>query len=377
MATSDPHGDGDSLFPRILIVDDDALLRHLARLVLAPEGMVCDEASDGAEALEKVQQQSFDLVLLDIDMPRLAGTEVLRRLRANPPSAHLKIIMLSGGVSGEDLSQLLAEGADDYLTKPPSLVQLHARVKAALRLKSAQERTDQLNGQLRAVNQELEQHLLARAGDLIHARNALVLALAELVANRDTETGAHLLRVQRYCRSLAEEAAASPGFNPQIDDAFVQLLECCAPLHDIGKVGIPDHILLKPGKLLAEERAIMQTHTTIGANVLQKVAQRHGFARAFLQMATDIARAHHERYDGHGYPDRLSGDDIPLAARILALGDVYDALRSRRPYKPDLPHDAVVHLMLHDSAGHFDPALVQVFKECAPQFSRIFTEVHD
>src|SRR5207253_1617701 len=171
-----------------------------------------------------------------------------------------------------------------------------------------------------------------------HVRNALVLALAKLVEYRDTETGAHLLRLQRYSRVLAEEAAGETVFAEQIDPTFVQMLVCCAPLHDIGKVGLPDHILLKPGKLEAEERTLMQTHTTIGADTLKAVMHRHGSALAFLQMAADIARHHHERFDGAGYPDGLAGDGIPLPARLVAICDVYDALRSRRSYKPALSH---------------------------------------
>jgi HD-GYP domain-containing protein (c-di-GMP phosphodiesterase class II) len=185
------------------------------------------------------------------------------------------------------------------------------------------------------------------------------------------------MRLQRYCRLLAEEAADAPGFDGQISANFIQLLECCAPLHDIGKAGLPDHLLLKPGRLTADERVIMQSHTTIGADTLNKVAERHGFARAFLQMAIDVARHHHERYDGTGYPDRLAGDAIPLAARVVAVADVYDALRSRRVYKPALSHVAATHLMGETDPGHFDPVLLQVFLRRAERFERVFRELSD
>jgi response regulator RpfG family c-di-GMP phosphodiesterase len=257
------------------------------------------------------------------------------------------------------------------------VVQVQARVKAALRLKDVQDRSDLLNRKMLLANHELEQNLHARDSDLVHARNALVLALAELVGYRDVETGTHLLRLQRYCRCLAEEAAGAAGFAVQIDESFIQMLVGCAPLHDIGKVGLPDHILQKPGKLAADERIIMQTHTTIGADVLYKVAEQHGFARAFLHMAADIARHHHERFDGRGYPDRLTGDDIPLAARLVTIADVYDALRSRRTYKPALSHDAAVQIMVEASPGHFDPALLQAFQSCHPLFERVGRELAD
>jgi response regulator RpfG family c-di-GMP phosphodiesterase len=365
----------DKSAPHILIVDDEPANRHVCRLFLEQEGMLCAEAANGREAMEILRRERFDLVLVDVDMPVMMGTELLVQLRAEPPYPHLKSIVFSGRVTADDMAPLLAASADDFLTKPFSGIQLLSRVKAVLRLKAAQEHSDLLLGHLLTVNQELEQTLEARDSDLLHARNALVLALAELVANRDTETGAHLLRLQHYVRCLADEAARLPGFAAQIVPQFINLAECCAPLHDIGKVAVPDRILLKPGPLNEEERRIMETHTTVGAETLRKVLQRHGFARAFLQMAIEIARHHHERWDGAGYPDRLQGEDIPLAARLLAIGDVYDALRSRRVYKPGLPHDAALATMQEIATGHFDPALFQVFLRCAGRFEACYREL--
>jgi response regulator RpfG family c-di-GMP phosphodiesterase len=362
---------------RVLIVDDDAGVRDMCRYTLESDGIRCDEAVHGAAALNSLKSQAYDLVVSDVDMPELDGLALLREVRSQPPCPHLKVIMFSGRASGDEMSKMLLAGADDYLTKPVSVVQLLSRVKAALHLKEAQDRSDVLNRQLLAANALLEQNLTARDSDLAEARNALVLALAELTCHREAESPAHLLRMQRYARLLAEEAARSPEFADSLDDNFIRLLECCAPLHDIGKVGLPDHILLKPGKLDAAERLIMQTHTTIGAETLQKVAQRHGFAAAFLRMAIDIVRHHHERYDGRGYPDRLAGDTIPLAARIVCLADVYDALRSRRPYKPPLSHAAAMQVMTEASAGQFDPRLLATFERCATKFERIVREVPD
>ncbi len=257
------------------------------------------------------------------------------------------------------------------------MVQLRARVKSALRLKDAQDRSDVLNRELLALNGELEQAVEARDGELIRARNGLVLALAKLVEHRSAETGSHLLRLQRYCRVLAEEAGATPAFAALLDSNFIRTLEDCAPLHDIGKAALPDHVLNKPGPLDANERIVMQTHTTIGADTLREVARRHPFATGFLHMAIDIARHHHERWDGTGYPDRIAGADIPLAARLLALADVYDALRSKRVYKPGLSHTTAVMTMTEGSPGHFDPALLEVFRKIADQFDRIFREFND
>jgi response regulator RpfG family c-di-GMP phosphodiesterase len=357
---------------RVLIVDDDPAIRKFCTLTLRREDLSCEEAANGALALEAIRVGGCDLILMDVDMPVLGGSAVLRQLRQSPPGPNLKIIMISGRSSPDEMAELLMAGADDYMTKPFSAVQLRARINAALNLKEAQERSDLLNRNLLAVNAELERNLNNREGDLIQARNALVLALAKLVEHRDTETGGHLMRLQRYSRCLAEEAARLPTFAGQVTPEFIDMLECCAPLHDIGKVGLPDHVLLKPGKLTADERVLMQTHTTIGADTLQEVAKQHGFALAFLQMAADIARHHHERFDGTGYPHGLAGNAIPLAARLVALADVYDALRSRRVYKPALSHSATVHLMKQGSPGQFDPALLAVFERCAGRFEQIF-----
>jgi putative two-component system response regulator len=331
----------------------------------------------GPEALERLQEAPCDVMLLDVQMPKMSGMEVLQRVHANPPVPYLKVIMLSGHATSDEMSKLLLSGADDFLSKPFSVMQLQGRVQAALRLKDAQDRSAMLNQQLLAVNGELERNLSDRNSDMVHVRNALVVGLARLVEHRDNESSNHLLRTQRYCRCLAEHAAAVTPFASQIDTAFIEMLACCSPLHDIGKASLPDHILLKPGKLMVDERLLMQTHTTVGAETLKQMAEQHPGAKAFLQMASDITRHHHERFDGTGYPDRLSGNTIPLAARIVAIGDVYDALRCRRVYKPALSHHATIQMMTEACTGQFDPALMQEFLRCADEFDRIYRELPD
>jgi response regulator RpfG family c-di-GMP phosphodiesterase len=363
--------------PRVLIVDDQPDIRRLCRVALAAEGLACDEAGAGPDAVARAAEVPYDLVLLDVDLPGFSGEEVLRRLRQRPQAPHLKVVMFSGAASGDELSRILSAGADDFVTKPFSTVQLRARVKAALRLKEAQDRADVLNRELLRLNGTLEQTLEDRDGELVRARNGLVLALARLVEHRSAETGSHLLRLQRYCRVLAEEAMAAPAFALQLDEPFIRTLEDAAPLHDIGKAALPDHVLNKPGPLDANERLVMQAHTTIGAETLREVARRHPFATGFFHTAIDLARSHHERWDGTGYPDRLAGADIPLGARLLALADVYDALRSKRVYKPGLSHAAAVAAMTGGPPGHFDPALLEVFRKTADQFDRIFRELTD
>jgi response regulator RpfG family c-di-GMP phosphodiesterase len=360
---------------RILIVDDQADIRRLCRLSLSPEGLACEEAGTGPDAIALAAGKPFDLVLLDFDIPGFNGEEVLRRLRQSPPCPNLKVVMFSGAAGGDELSRILLAGADDFLIKPFSTVQLRARVKSALRLKDAQDRSDLLNRNLLTVNAEMEKTLQDRDVEIIHARNGLVLALAKLVEHRSKETGPHLMRLQRYSRILAEEAATLPAFASLIDANFIRTLEDTAPLHDIGKAAIPDAVLNKPGAFTDDERSVMQTHTTIGANTLREVARRHPFSTGFLQMAIDIAQHHHEKWDGTGYPHRLAGGAIPLAARLLAIGDVYDAMRSPRVYKDGRTHAETTDFMLNRSPGHFDPALLDVFRRVADRFEQAFAEV--
>lgn len=361
----------------VLIVDDEPGIRTFCRFVLEAEGMDVDEVDGGNAALVAARAKNYDLILLDINMPDMPGTDVCMRLREYPPCPNLKVIMVSGNSNTDAMAQMMLTGADDFITKPFSVLQLKARVKTALRLKEAQDRSDILKQHLLHVNHHLETGLSARNSDLVDARNALVLALAKLVEHRASDTGNRLIRMQKYVRVLADEAARVNLYSGQVDQAFIDLLECCAPLHDIGKVGLPDHILLKPGKLDGDERIIMQAHTLIGAETLGAVARQSCSAHAFLQMAMDITRYHHERYDGTGYPDRLAGEDIPLAARIVTICDVYDALRSRRVYKPALSHNTALQVMNDGCGKQFDPALMKVFLQCAGHFDRVFKEHAD
>ncbi len=361
---------------RALVIDDDENIRLLCQMTLQAHGFQCETAESGVQGLKILQGQAFDLVLLDVEMPGMTGSQVLEKIRQNPPCPHLKVVMISG-IDSEDLSQLLALGADDYLPKPLKRAELISRAQAVLRLRESQVRADQLTQELMSTNRELELNLSTKDGNLIEARNALVLALAEMVSSRGMQSEHHLVRMQHYCRVLGEQASHFPRFHNKIDEAFLSLLECCAPLHDVGNVGLPDHILLAPGRLTDDERLLMQTHTLIGAETLGKVASRHGFSRGFFQMAVDIARHHHERYDGQGYPDGLQGDAIPLAARIVAIADCYDALRSKRPHKPALSHAVTLKMMTSSNHGQFDPHLLEALDKCSEEMSRVFRDQPD
>ncbi|MEI7684560.1 MAG: HD domain-containing phosphohydrolase [Planctomycetota bacterium] len=357
--------------PKILVIDDEPSFQNYCQLVLVSEGMECRTASDGPTGLDLAQAEPLDLVLLDVEMPGMNGTEVLKRLRASPPAAHMKIVMLSGRATPDELARHLLAGADDFLTKPFSVTQFVSRMKSALRLKDAQDRADSVSRQMLEFNDVLQKTVSARDDDLLASRHALLFTLTKLIEARDVEAGAHMRRIGLLCRCLATEAALMLAFRDTIDATFLDLIECSAPLHDLGKINLPDHILLKPGKLDADERLLMQTHTKAGEELLRSVARQYGSAAGFLHMAADIACHHHEWVDGTGYPDKLSGSEIPLAARITAIADVYDALRTRRPYKPALSHAAALRIMTTFSQGQFDPGLLEAFLRCAPQFEQI------
>jgi response regulator RpfG family c-di-GMP phosphodiesterase len=357
---------------RILVVDDEASVRRLCRQVLNKDGVVVEEAANGCQAIARAAKGDIDLVLLDVAMPDLDGIAVLDRLRKKDPRSRMKVLMYSGHVTPEEMSDLLHRGADDFVTKPFSLAQLTARVQNLLGLKAAQDQAALLNQFLAAVNAGLEDRVRAQVGDEQALRNALALAVATVSEAREGRGAGHAIRMRQYVRTLAEAAAASPAFVDQIDNEFVTRIEYCAPLHDLGRAGLPDHVLLKPGPLSAEERLILETHTVIASELFRELSRADDGAQPFLQMAGDICRHHHERYDGTGYPDHLLGDAIPLSARLVAVADAYDTLRSRRVNKPALSHIATLQLLKQNSPGRFDPAILELFGEVAHRFDAIF-----
>jgi response regulator RpfG family c-di-GMP phosphodiesterase len=353
---------------RVLIVSSQAACRSACRAAIEPLKVECSEATGVPEAEDALRRTPWDLVMIDGSLPGGEAVAWCRRLRQEPPRPHLKLLLLTSS----DPTEPEEAGVDDALCWPAAAHELPSRARRALRLKDAEDRADCLTSRLLHTNQQLEQSLRLRDADLFQAQDVLIFAMAKMAESRGLETGAHLLRMQQYVRALAEQAMSLPAFAGLIDDAFVGMIERCVVLHDIGKVAIPDHVLLKPGRLDAEERSIMESHTVMGANVLEAVARHHGASLAFLQMAIDIVRHHHERWDGTGYPDGRSGDAIPLAARIVTITDVYDALRSKLVYKPGLAHIPAKRLILDATQGQFDPALVAAFRQCESEFEQIF-----
>jgi response regulator RpfG family c-di-GMP phosphodiesterase/serine/threonine protein kinase len=362
----------DGLGRRVLLVDDDLMIRDLCRRVLQAIGCEVGEVESGRKALDLLCKEPYDLVLLDVGLPDMDGYEVCRRLRERSPRPNLKMIVVSGRGDQETLAEALAHGADDYVPKPFSPGQLEAKVVHALRLKQAQDRTHLLAQQLMMTNQQLEHSLEARVADVRQAQDALLFGMAKMAESREGETPGHLLRLQRYCRVLAKQVANIPPWYGMVDTRFLEQIDRCVPLHDIGKIGLPDEILLKTGPLSGPERTLVETHPVIGDRILETLGREHGTALEFLGTARGIVRSHHERWDGSGYPDHLAGEAIPAAARLVALADVYDALRRQRPHKPALPHSDAARVILEQSPGQFDPALVRAFGMCQIEFARIY-----
>jgi response regulator RpfG family c-di-GMP phosphodiesterase/serine/threonine protein kinase len=364
---------------RALIVDDELHVRMLHRVVLQSLQVECVEVKDGESALAAASSTGpkggpFDLILLDLGLPDMDGYEVCRRLRERSVDQHLKIIVISGRGDQNDLAEALPRGADDYIPKPFEPRQLLAKVGHALRMKDAEERIRTLTEQLMLTNQQLQQSLQSRDEDVRRAHDALLFTMAKMAESRDGETAGHLRRLQLYTRVLAQQAARRPPWIGLVDERFLEQLERCVPLHDIGKIGLPDEVLLKPGKLTPTERALVETHPLIGDRILEALGREHGHSLDFLGTARGIVRHHHERYDGNGYPDRLKADAIPSAARLVAVADVYDALRRRRYHKTAMPHAQALEV-IHNSPGQFDPTLLAALSVCADDWENIYRDV--
>ncbi|MFO1193366.1 MAG: two-component system response regulator [Rhodoferax sp.] len=345
----------------ILVVDDSAENLALLSDLLLPLYEV-RAVNSGERALRAAASQPRpDLILLDVMMPEMDGYEVLWRLRDNPETANIPVIFVTALDTSVDEAHGLELGAVDYITKPIKPAITLARVKAQLDLKAARD-------WLADRNQALEAEVSRRMAENLFIQNVTIRCLGHLAEIRDPETGNHLRRTQRYVQLLCEELRPNPDFHDFLTDANIDLLVRSAPLHDIGKVGIPDHILLKPGKLTAGEWAVMKTHSDIGSMAIDQVEADAERPVAFLQCAKLIIRHHHEKWDGSGYPDGLAGTAIPIPARLMALADVFDALISRRPYKEPFSLDDAVKMIRDGRGTHFDPAVVDAFEVRIAEF---------
>lgn len=350
--------------PLILAVDDSpdnlwllsGLLKDKYRLKLA---------NSGEKAMEIVRQDQLpDLVLLDVMMPSMSGHEVCRLLKESPKTRHIPIIFLTAMTSTDDETAGLEIGAADFITKPINPPILLARVTSQLQAKAGADA-------LRDRNVFLDNEVQRRTREVAAIQDVTILAMASLAETRDNETGNHIRRTQHYVRTLAKALQDHPRFRAYLDDHVIDMLFKSAPLHDIGKIGIPDRILLKPGRFEPHEFEIMKTHAMLGRDAIEHAEDQLGMPVDFLKYAKEIAFGHHEKWDGSGYPQGLKGDAIPISARIMAVADVYDALISRRVYKEGMPHEKAVNIMREGRGTHFDPDVLDAFLDVLNEFQDI------
>jgi putative two-component system response regulator len=354
----------------ILAVDDSAdnlaLLSSLLRSSYRVKAAISGEAA--LEALSR--EDKPDLILLDVMMPGMDGYEVCARLKDDPSMRYIPVIFLTARTDATDEAKGLELGAVDYIAKPFSPPIVLARIATHLQLKAAR---DFLVDQ----NQFLEEEVARRTAEVGMIQDVTMIAMGSLAETRDNETGNHIRRTQHYIKILAGRLMEHPRFSKQLTDNTVELLYKSAPLHDIGKVGIPDEILKKPGKLDPPEFEIMKTHTTLGRNAILAAESRLDSPASFLAIAREIAWSHHEKWDGSGYPRALAGEAIPFPGRLMAIPDVYDALISRRVYKPPFSHEDAMSLIRGGSGTQFDPDIISAFSDIEGQVKKIALEFND
>ncbi len=357
--------------PTVLVVDDTP--DNLALM----SGLLKDQykvkiANNGERALKvSLTGPPPDLILLDIMMPVMDGYETCRHLKSTPETRDIPVIFLTAKAEVEDEARGFELGAVDYITKPVSPPIVLARVKTHLQLKRVRD-------YLKDQNEFLDFEIRRRTSQIASIQEVTILTMGSLAETRDNETGNHIRRTQYYVKALAEHLRRHPRFRHFLDnEETIDLLYKSAPLHDIGKIGIPDHILLKPGRFTPEEFEIMKTHCALGRDSIIAAEKRLGAEMPFLSFAKEIAYSHQEKWDGTGYPKGLSGDDIPISGRLMAVADVYDALISLRVYKLPIPHPEAVKIMVEGKGTHFDPDMADAFLENADEFLQIAKRYED
>jgi len=354
----------------ILIVDDatdninviSAIFKDIYRV---------KAATSGERALQIASSDDPpDLILLDVLMPGMDGYDTIKRLKANERTSDIPVIFLTSKTEAEDERTGFDLGAVDYITKPINPAILFARVDTHLTLKRVR---DELEMKNRYLMEEVEK----RTREISVIQDVTIMAMGSLAEMRDNETGNHIRRTQYYIKELAEHLVKKGKYRDVLTPENINLLFKSAPLHDIGKIGIPDRILLKPGKLTPEEFEIMKEHTTIGRDALVAAESLLDVDSSFLRFAREIVYSHHEWWNGKGYPQGLSGEEIPIAARLMAIADVYDATRCKRVYKPSKDHKTAVDEMVSERSTHFDPEILDAFLEIEKRFEEIALRFSD
>ena len=350
--------------PRVLCVDDEPLNLILLESILSPCGYDVVSAANGAEALKIIQTERIDICLLDVMMPGMDGHEVCRLLKSDLQTKHIPIIFLTAQNSTEAEEHGLLIGAVDFIRKPISYPIVLARIRTHLQVKYWQ---DSLQNQNVWLQGEVERRL----SEVNRLQESSIMVMVSLAEFRDECTGNHIRRTQKYVGILAERLARLPKYADLLTPQYIELLIKSAPLHDIGKIAIPDNILLKPDKLTMLEFEIMKTHPLRGYEMLRTAGGYMGEQGDFLVMAMDMARSHHEKWDGTGYPDSLLGEQTPLPARLMAVADVFDALMTNRPYKTPMTCEQAYKIVVESNGSHFDPQIVDIFINVQEEYQDI------
>ena len=334
---------------QILLVEDSETIRAITKYLLEKKGHRVIEAGDGAVGWNTLNQdpEKIDMVVTDINMPNMDGRQLVENIRADKRFQFIPVIISTTISEKENIKLLLNMGADDYIVKPFSSEEFIARIQSHLRVKALYEELNRVNQKLARFNETLEKRVYDRTAELREANLDAIYSLAMAAEAKDDGTGNHVHRIQSYCRALALKLGLAETDAEEIAYSSI--------MHDVGKISIPDEILKKPGALTPEEYETMKTHTTSGEKILP--------SKQFFVLARIIARSHHEKWDGSGYPDGISGENIPLSARIVAIADVFDALTSRRTYKDEWPVEKAMEEMKRCAGAHFDPLIIKSWIE--------------
>ncbi len=351
---------------KIMVVDDSSTVVKIIRRILEDKHEIIT-ADSGSDALKKLENVTPDLILLDVEMPDMDGFETIKRIKASERLKEIPVVFLTAKTDIEFEVEAFGLGAVDYINKPFATPLLLKRVELQLSLVAQRQALSDYNNNL--------QEMVAEKTEIIkELQYAIVYTLSELVEMRDSTTGGHVMRTRRLYELILEYMNKNNIYQDELHNIEPKLLIEASHLHDIGKVAIPDAILLKPGSLTQDEFEIMKTHSTIGYNAITG-AMSLTRDKAFLNFAAQVALTHHERWDGSGYPQGLKGRDIPISGRIMALVDVYDALLSKRPYKKALSHDEACKIIISEKGSHFDPLLIDVFEKLGEDFQNIIYKV--
>lgn len=354
---------------RILIVDDNSKNIQILGNLFIEQGYEAEYVLNGQEAVDLVKNEDFDLILMDVMMPVLDGFSACKKIKEMKSKADIPIIFSTAKTDNESIKTGFSIGGVDYITKPFENSEVIARVKTHLALADARRK-------LQNQNKILDEQVNERTKEIALTQEATILSLATLAETRDDDTGNHIVRTQNYMHILSIELMKDPQYSHILTPKLIRLFKKTSPLHDMGKVGIPDAILQKPGKLTDNEFTLMQTHTELGYKALKK-AERVLGENSFLSVAAEIAYTHHEKWDGTGYPRRLAGEDIPLSGRIMAIADVYDALVSKRAYKPPFSHKKAMDIITEGKGSHFCPDMVDAFVRKSDDFLKVAQDYSD